>query len=500
MPTFARFFRWLFSARILMRLFIAFFSVVALITAAWQFENWRGRTKWEEWKAKWEAKGEKFDLASVLPPQVPDDLNFAKSTLFEPLFDVDSNGKPSDQAALNVAKDRFGLERSPRNSFGWRHGHHRDFAAWENEFLQLDNPPAKGATPVDTVLVALESYAADMAKMANDVRRPHSRFDVRYEDSFAALLPHLAVQRQAAILFSLRASACLTKDDIEGALLDTITTILLAESLATEPLIISQLVRSAILQIGVQPFWEGVVDRKWTAAHLAKLRDALQPINLMEGMALAFRGERNMINYWMDRMRVGEADMAGELDMITGESNLLGISLPDCLVYQNQFHINRIITENVLTGIDLENSRLVARQFKSLEEEVRMLQEDFPPYHFIAGMLLSAYDKMGIKVSANQAAVDQALIVTALESHRLAKGGYPPSLDALSPEWLATVPGDWFSGDGLVYSPNADGTFALYSIGYNETDDGGEFSFVEDKRRAIQFEEGDWPWPIAAEE
>ncbi|MBT4226737.1 MAG: hypothetical protein HOD74_04125, partial [Verrucomicrobia bacterium] len=104
------------------RLFIAFFSVFGLITIAWQFENWRGRTKWETWKAEWEAKGEKFDLSSVVPPEVPDDENFANSVLFKPLFDVDSSGKPSDQAALDVAKDRFKLERSPRNSFGWRHG------------------------------------------------------------------------------------------------------------------------------------------------------------------------------------------------------------------------------------------------------------------------------------------------------------------------------------------------------------------------------------------
>jgi len=69
MPTFARFFRWLFSARILKRLFISFFTIVALITIAWQVENWRGRTKWETWKAKWEAKGEKFDLASTVPPE-----------------------------------------------------------------------------------------------------------------------------------------------------------------------------------------------------------------------------------------------------------------------------------------------------------------------------------------------------------------------------------------------------------------------------------------------
>ena len=204
MPTFARFFRWLFSARILKRLFIAFFSVFALITVAWQFENWRGRTKWETWKAEWEAKGEKFDLASVVPPEVPDDQNFAKSVLFEPLFDVDSNNEPSDQAAFDAAKDRFGLKRSPRNSFGWRHGQRRDLEAWEGELLQLGNPPAKGVAPVDTVLAALEPFAADMATLANDVRRPHSRFAIRYDDAFSALLPHLMVLKKTATLFSLR--------------------------------------------------------------------------------------------------------------------------------------------------------------------------------------------------------------------------------------------------------------------------------------------------------
>jgi hypothetical protein len=103
-------------------------------------------------------------------------------------------------------------------------------------------------------------------------------------------------------------------------------------------------------------------------------------------------------------------------------------------------------------------------------------------------------------MSAGQAAIDQALIVTALESHRLAKGGYPASLAALSPDWLSAVPGDWFSDAGLVYRRNTDGTFTLYSIGYNETDDGGEYTFGKSKRKTIQWEEGDWPWPSAAAE
>jgi len=499
MLSFVRFFQWLFSARIFMRLFIAFFSVITLVTIAWQFENWRGRTKWEKWKTEWEAKGEKFDLASVVPPEVPDDQNFAKSALFQPLFDCDAKGNPRDQAAHDAAKDRFALQPAPRDTLGWRHGQRRDFAAWEAALLKQDDPPAKGAMPVDTVLAALEPFAAEMASLANDVRRPHSRFDIRYEDTFAALLPHLQVMKTAAKLYSLRASARLAKGDTATALRDTVTTIHLAESFANEPLLISQLVRVAILQIAMQPFWEGAIDHKWSAAHLASLRAALQPINLMEGTARCFRGERNMINHWIDRLNRGGTEAARELEMVMNETIPAGVGMPQGWLYQNQFHINRIVTEIILPSIDLKNRRLAAKGFNSLDEEVRVMMEGFTPYHFLAAMLLPAYDRMGIKMSAGQAAVDQALIVTALESHRLAKGGYPASLDAVTPEWLANLPRDWFSDAGLVYRRNADGTFTLYSIGYNETDDGGQYVFGEDRHKPILDEEGDWPWPSAAE-
>src|SRR5260221_11776180 len=38
-------------------------------------ENWRGKQAWEDYKHAAEARGEGFDLASLVPP-VPDDQNF----------------------------------------------------------------------------------------------------------------------------------------------------------------------------------------------------------------------------------------------------------------------------------------------------------------------------------------------------------------------------------------------------------------------------------------
>ena len=61
----------------------------------------------------------------------------------------------------------------------------------------------------------------------------------------------------------------------------------------------------------------------------------------------------------------------------------------------------------------------------------------------------------------------------ALERYRLAHGEYPDSLDALAPQFIAKVPHDVIGGQPLHYRRTSDGQFVLYSVGWNETDDGG---------------------------
>jgi hypothetical protein len=51
---------------------------------------------------------------------------------------------------------------------------------------------------------------------------------------------------------------------------------------------------------------------------------------------------------------------------------------------------------------------------------------------------------------------------------------YPESLDDLTPEYIAAVPGDLFSGKALIYKP-ADKGYLFYSVGPNGKDDGGRW-------------------------
>jgi nanoRNase/pAp phosphatase (c-di-AMP/oligoRNAs hydrolase) len=98
------------------------------------------------------------------------------------------------------------------------------------------------------------------------------------------------------------------------------------------------------------------------------------------------------------------------------------------------------------------------------------------------------------KFAYAQSSVDLARVACALERYRLAHNEFPESLDALSPQFIKKVPHDIIGGQPLHYRRTSDGTFLLYSIGWNETDDGGIFVFREYSTYFVDDSKSDWVW------
>jgi hypothetical protein len=96
------------------------------------------------------------------------------------------------------------------------------------------------------------------------------------------------------------------------------------------------------------------------------------------------------------------------------------------------------------------------------------------------------------KTAAGQSYVNLARTAIALERYRLAHGEYPESLDALAPQFMEKVPHDIIAGQSLHYRRTNDGQFVLYSVGWNETDDGGVVGLT--KGGAVDINKGDWVW------
>ena len=98
-------------------------------------------------------------------------------------------------------------------------------------------------------------------------------------------------------------------------------------------------------------------------------------------------------------------------------------------------------------------------------------------------------------VARQQTYMKLAQVACALERFRLANGSYPPSLDDLSPRFMATIPHDLTNGQPLNYRRTDEGQYVLYSAGWNEVDDGGSWRVLE-----FGLEPKDWVWQVTAQE
>jgi hypothetical protein len=66
------------------------------------------------------------------------------------------------------------------------------------------------------------------------------------------------------------------------------------------------------------------------------------------------------------------------------------------------------------------------------------------------------------------------------------------------PEFLSQLPHDVINGQPLKYRRTADGQYLLYSVGWNQTDDGGALG-LNQSGEGIDVKLGDWVWRLPAE-
>ena len=166
--------------------------------------------------------------------------------------------------------------------------------------------------------------------------------------------------------------------------------------------------------------------------------------------------------------------------------------MPSAYFYQNELAFAQLHQQWLLPLVDT-NSRIVSpAALQRANDAVRAEMKHYSPYKVQALMLFPAISSTVRKSAAIQVSIDLARVACALERYRLANGEYPETLDVLSPKFIENVPHDIINGQPLHYRRTADGQFVLYSVGWNETDDGGQVALKENG--AVDPEKGDWVW------
>ena len=514
------FVRWLCSWRNFRRFLFVVTCLVTLVALFYAQENWRGRRAWQNYRRECEARGEKFSLAALAPRAVPDEKNFALTPLLKPAMDFtqgpngtvwhDTNGVARlERISAELAPARYTNDHLVLGSV--EKGTFANLSACAEFYRGNTNyPQAPGsASASDTILVALGRFGSELDELREAAAtRPYSRFAIPYdyEPPWGILIPHLARVKGLTTLTHVRAMAELEAGGPVEAFADLNLGLRLSDCIDQEPLLIDHLVRVASMAINLQTIREGLVRHTWTDAQLAELEKHLASVHLLAEYLLAMRGERALETQGMDYLRrqgfrTNPMDYLGSEDGASASTPGLPFNpMPAGWYYQNMLTGSRMFDKFTFPAVDAQAHRV----FPQVSEAgARALQEmRTGPYTLFVKLLFPALGRAVQRSARMQTYVDAARVACALERYRLAKGRLPDTLEELIPGFVSRLPNDVIDGKSLRYRHAADGSYVLYSVGWNQTDEGGKVAWSDRNREkpAVDITEGDWVWSLPGHE
>jgi hypothetical protein len=329
-----------------------------------------------------------------------------------------------------------------------------------------------------------KTFESDMHTIREALKRPYSRMIGDYSKPENIPIPAFVNIRATAQRLVASARCHLLLGQTEEALDDLTFLHNLCRRVLEEnkPMtLVSAMINVAIRGLSAQVVDEGLQAHVWNESQLAALEKQAQQVNLISPVAAALRLERFHICY-----RLYTDTPAQFLSLVTSKSThtfaemyltIVRELIPRGWAWQNM--ANAADVYRPAMGLYDPTNRAVFpdkvdEADKIFYRHVRALGHAWPPYFFMAAFGIPNYARAAQTSIRNQTMIDHALIVCGLERYRLVHGAYPPKLDDLVPQFIDVIPHDIIGGQPPRYHLNPDGTFLLYSIGWDQKDHGGD--------------------------
>ncbi len=338
--------------------------LVTLVAVLVTEENWRGKRDWEAYKTAAEARGERLDVASVIPPTVPDDQNFFCAAIVAEALEADRAKAVgvSERRATNAVNRlmfdiwREGIAEQITQRGSWQKAELTDLKQWQTAFRNFNTTsegktngfpaPVQPQTPAADVLLALSVFDPALKELREASQRPYARIPLDYENDFEAaseLLPWLGTIKRSAQFLELRIQAEEQSNQGTQALADTELLLRVTDSAREQPFLISHLVRMAMMAYVVQEVYEGLAQHCWSDAQLMELERALARENYLADYQFAMHGEKIFALDTIERQRITREMKSVEDE--NGSSRVVTTSLrwmPSAYFYQNELAFARL--------------------------------------------------------------------------------------------------------------------------------------------------------------
>jgi hypothetical protein len=466
----------LFTWRAARRVLIGVAIFATLIAAFYAEENWRGRRAWEQCKRELEAKGMDFSWDALIPPPVPDEQNIFKAPRMAEWFArLDWQHPLTNELSARLTNSLTRTVGGATNAIQTAAAA-REYLAWSDQFLP------------------------EFDLMREALRRPYARMDGNYSQPMTLPVPNFIMLRNVDQTLAQRAHCYLLLGEPDKALRELTLFHNLCRVLESAPTgkpmtLVAAMINVAVMGLYANAIADGLRMNAWREPQLIELQRQLGEINLTPILETSFRCEQ--ISSARTLETFSRAELVKLLAPTIADSHKAAFQLvkyaPQGWLYQNMVSHARL-ARPFLAAFDVTNRTVSPR---NLDESARAIQDAVDHnfrYNFLASLAMPNFVKAIQRFAFNQTSVTEAAIACALERYRLAHGEeYPETLNALTPQFIAKFPHDAV-GQPLKYRRTSDGKFLLYSVGWNEKDDGGEQAWTDRTEKTPDLTEGDWIW------
>jgi len=472
-------------------LITAVFLIILASGVLWL--KWSGERDWKQAEAELRAKGEKLTFAELVPPMPPESENFFADPLWAEYADLvqKKNEIGKEWLEPRLPREKRQLEKwlfVPLSS-AEKNQLHQLIPTKSNvnlrmeafSFLRTQIPPEKNSRhQKETAALFLDIISPVqpvLARIAKLSERPMAQFPIRYDLGPLAPLYQLTPLIQISQILGKEALSELILGKNREAAADTLTLLRLNSILKNEPLMISYLVRNSFVMLALPPINEGILHHSWTESNLGIFQGQLGQIHLQKDLLFALRCDRahfNMflssnINEWWGLLPI-DKDVA---ESVTGKTYII---LFPSLGQKNEAYRNLLEQKHLETlGANMEAGWNKSSIHPIDEDVVALSKNPLKRFVYLLNVITTPYLSGATQKTAEcQTMVDQTMIACALERYRLVHGSYPASLDLLVPHYLAKLPNSPITGKPMNYSLKPDGTFLLWSPGWELKSLGGK--------------------------
>jgi hypothetical protein len=349
--------------------------------------------------------------------------------------------------------------------------------ALSDSFGDLEPQQQLNKDQIEALRAELKRAEPALAQARKIAGLPQGRYPITYSpDWISTLLPYTQDAREIASVLGYDVLLRAQDGDADGALASCRAILNDARSVGDEPMFISQLVRIACRAIAVGKAERVLAQGEPSEAALAQFQELLEKEEPEPLMLIATRGERAGADTLLEAIQTGKLKISGrDIRIVEGLSG----NQPDgsagaqaALLRVTPFVKGQRAAMLRYMNRAVEAAKLPPERQPGAFKELEVTARDQP---ILVRLLAPAMSKVADACQRSRMQLRCAIVATAAERYRKAKGQWPGTLEALKEAgYIKEVPTDLYEDGKPLRLRRLEDGLVIYSVGPDGQDNGGK--------------------------